>query len=222
MFGFDEYRCGGEGIVLEIPLRQLSSILRASENQDRLNFEAVEGKDGRSCKLVISTEADFFSSASTVHELTLTRVDLLSAESYFREPLIARPKISFMVPSLALLSAKLGRLERYSSSITIAASHEGRLSWTVSSPQFNGQIEMESVQIVDKEPVVDRPEVLSIQIALESLGKVLACATVLQGHLLAAIVPNETIIFSSKIPNPCGHDRPSGSISIILAAYDNH
>lgn len=69
------------------------------------------------------------------------------------------------------------------------------------------------------EQVKDPLELQEITLEMDPLVRILGCTGAMLGQVLCAVIPNGSIIFSCKIPNPCGHDRPSGTMTLILAAH---
>lgn len=216
VFGLDDYALNMPSLILELPVRPLMAVFRSSETMETLTVEFVD--QGR---LLVSAGSEYVTFTSTVHEIPVARLPAAQADLYFREPLIARPAITFFVPAIQTLHDKLARLMKYSSAVSVAANHDGRFACAVPGTQIQADLGVSGLQLITAGEHVDDPlELNEIQVSLESLVRVLGCTTAMQGQVACAIVPKETLIVSTKIPNPCGPDRPSGSITMILAAYD--
>lgn len=222
MFGLDDYSLVSTSMILELPVRPLVSIMRASDGLETLRFEYVERTGDSGSKLVISSGSEYITFTSTVHELPVKRFSPLQADSLFREPLINRPSITFVIPSISALQEKLTRLTKQAVSANVAANHDGKFEVTVTGTMTHAKLAHDNLQIIRAggEAAADVQELLNICVSLESLVRTLGCVSTMQGQVLAAIVPGQSIIFSTKIANPCGSDRPSGSVSLILGAFE--
>lgn len=218
VFGFDDFQLNGPALILEFQVRPLHAIMKACESVDELQFNFTDR--GSSPKFIISSGDGMFTFANTTHELPVVMHQAEHMESAFREPLISRPAVTFSVPSIVLVHDKLARLAKYSSSLSLAANHNGRLVFQVSSMLIRTEFAFTEVQVIRAgEQVKDPLELQEITLQMDSLVRVLGCTGAMLGQVLCAVVPNESIIFSCKIPNPCGHDRPAGTMTLILAAH---
>lgn len=224
VFGFDEYTLNKDSLVLEIPVRSLLSVMRASEGMEDLKFEFRHSQTADEKPfLTVSSGNEFISFTSTVHQIPVIHLPSSQAESFFREPLISTPSITFSVPAMTSLHGKLSRLAKQSSCASLAANHQGRFVCSVTGTNLQAELVFQNLQIVNTGIAIRDPlELIDVDLSLESLVRVLGCLTALQGQAISAIVPKESIIFSTKIANPCGPDRPSGSITLILAAFEPH
>lgn len=205
-------------------LRGLHGILAASETIEGLRFSWHESNPHR---LFITSapehsefEADLWQT-SIRHELPVNPLSPQALDSYFREPLIPNPSITFTLPQATSLHEKVGRLSRHAGAASMAANYSGRLLIEATGSLLQAQVAFTGVQCIKPHsPPNDVYELICINLSLSSLTRVLACFSALQTPVLAAIASGESVILSTKIPNPCGPDRPSGSFSIILAAYE--
>lgn len=224
MFGLDDYSLVPTSMILELPLRPLVSIMRASDGLETLCFEYVERSGEAGSKLVISAGSEFITFTSTVHELPVKRFSPLQSDSLFREPLINKPSITFIIPSISTLQEKLTRLTKQAVSANVAANHDGKFEVSVTGTMTQAKLAHDNLQIIraSGEAISDSQELLSICVSLESLVRALGCVATMQGQVLVAIVPGQSIIFSTKLVNPCGSDRPSGSVSLILGAFESN
>lgn len=224
MFGLDDYYMVSSSMILELPVRPLVSIMRASDGLETLRFEYVERSGDAGSKIIISAGSEYITFTSTVHELPVKRFSPLQSDSLFREPLINKPSITFVIPSIAALQEKLTRLTKQALSATVAANHDGKFEVTITGTMAYAKLSHENLQIIKTggEAVDDTCVLLCICVSLESLVRTLGCVSTMQGQVLAAIVPGQSVIFSAKIPNPCGSDRPYGSVSLILGAFESN
>lgn len=220
MFGFDDYALNVPALVLEFQVRSLHAIMKACESVDELQITLNVTSSSGSQKLLISSGDRIFTFANTVHELPVVMHPADQMDSAFREPLISRPTVTFSVPSIAIVHDKLARLAKYSASTSLAANHSGRLVFRVTSLLLRSEFAFTNVPIIrGSEQVKDPLELQEITLEMDPLVRILGCTGAMLGQVLCAVIPNGSIIFSCKIPNPCDHDRPSGTMTLILAAH---
>lgn len=206
-------------LVLEVPVRSLLAILQSCEGVDSLQV-AYEDPTGRQHpKLIISSSCEYFTFTSVMHEVPVDKLSASQSDSYFREPLIAKPSITFSFPSVSVVHDKLLRLVKHADSVSLAVNLQGRLLVGCTGTMLRTEFTFSSVPVISAE-VSDPLELQPIPVSIDSFVKVLKCLGILQTVVVSAVAPDESLILSTKLPNPCGHDRPAGSITLIIGAFD--
>jgi hypothetical protein len=219
VFGFDELVMAPAGttVTVEMQTRPLVSLLNATSAVECLSFELVHA----GLMMISSTAGGMFSFAETSYQLPAAIIPEGVAASYFQEPLIPQPAISFHLPAPLNLSERLAKMVRHAKRVTLAANHRRRFLCTVLGDGIRTELaNAEATVMPSSASVLDEHRLFEVELRAEEAAKVIACAAeAAQSAVMCAVIPEQCLVLSTRIPSPCGPDRPAGSLTLILGAY---
>lgn len=218
ILGFDELIISptpGSSVTVEMQTRPLLSLLNATSAVECLDFELMP----TGLLMISSNSNGMFSFAETSYQLPAAIIPEGVAASYFQEPLIPQPAISFHLPAPINLSERLTKMVKHAKRVTLAANHRKRFVCTVLGDGIRTE-HVNTEATVMPNAVADEHRLFEVELRAEEAAKVIACAAeAAQSPVMCAVIPEQCLVLSTRIPSPCGPDRPAGSLTLILGAF---